>query len=150
MSTNGWEQLDCLYFAEVCRAAVRDLLEAHSFAEIGLTKSGGVIYRCFDLFLQLNYDTNLYPKYAFTAVVGIGDGAYTKHGGVTGVPMWYLLPKDHPYRTKVHWTFVSKEELVRVLGEVETDFLETILVPLLLNRDVLEGLIGSFRSEFYS
>jgi len=148
MSTSGWEKLDCRYFAEACREAVSDYLETHGFAESGLTNGGSIIYSRFDVFLQLNYDTNLYPKYTFTAVVGIGDGAYTKQGGFAGVPMWYIAPKDHPYRTKVHWTFSSKEELLCVLGEVKVEFLETTLVPLLLNRDELERLIGNFRAEF--
>jgi hypothetical protein len=62
--------------------------------------------------------------------------------------MWYIIPQDHPYRTRVHWTFSSKDELAKVLEEVKTEFLETTLVPLLLNRDGLERIIGNFRSEF--
>lgn len=148
MSTNGWEQLDCRYFAETCREVIGDYLEAQGFAEKGLTNGGGIIYSRFDVFLQINYDTNLYPKYTFTTVVGIGDGAYTKQGRFSGVPMWFILPEDHLYRTRVHWTFSSKDELAKVLEEVRAEFLETTVVPLLLNRDGLERMIANFRSEF--
>jgi hypothetical protein len=148
MSTNGWEQLDCRYFAETCREVLGDYLENHGFKEKRLTNGGGIVYGRFDLFLEVSYDTNLFPKYTTRVVVGFGDGAYNKQGGFSGVPMWYIIPQDHPYRTRVHWTFSSKDELAKVLEEVKTEFLETTLVPLLLNRDGLERIIGNFRSEF--
>jgi hypothetical protein len=148
MSTNGWEQLDCLFFAETSREVLGDYLEKHGFKEKRLTNGGGIVYERFDIFLEVSYDTNLFPKYTTRVVVGIGDGAYNKQGGFTGVPMWYIIPQCHPYRTKVHWTFSNGDELAKVLGEVKSEFLETILLPLLLNRDKLESIVDSFRSEF--
>jgi hypothetical protein len=150
MSTNGWEQLDCRFFAETSREVLGNYLGEHGFRERRLTNGGGIVFGRSDVFLEVSYDTNLFPKYTTRCVVGIGDGAYNKQGGFAGVPMWYVIPKGHPYRTKVHWTFSSKEELAKVLEEVKTEFLETTLVPLLLNRYGLECLIGNFRSEFCS
>ena len=148
MNTNGWEQLDCPYFAAACRESLSDFLENHGFKEKRLTNAGGIVYERFDVFLEVNYDTNLYPKYSIRVVVGFGDGAYNSQGSFSGVPMWYIIPKDHPYRTSVHWTFSSEDELLRVLGEVKVEFLETIIIPLLLNRDALERLVNNFRAEF--
>lgn len=148
MNTNGWEQLDCSYFTAACREGLSDFLEAYGFKEKRLTNAGGIVYERFDVFLEVNYDTNLYPKYSIRVVVGFGDGAYNGRGAFSGVPMWYIIAKDHPYRTSVHWTFNSKNELHRVLAEVKADFLETIVVPLLLNRDGLERLVNNFRAEF--
>jgi hypothetical protein len=148
MSTNGWEQLDCRYFAGTCREVVGDYLEAYGFAEKGLTNGGGIIYKRSDVFLELNYDTNPYPKYCFTSLVVIGDEYPNTQGGFSYVPLWYLLPSDHPYRTRGSWMFSSKDELAKVLEEVKMEFLGTTLVPLLSNRDGLERIIGNFRSEF--
>jgi hypothetical protein len=141
MTTSGWEQFNCHYFAEACRTAVGDYLQTNGFSESGLTHGGGIIYNRFDVFLEFNYDINLYPKYTVTALLGI-------KGGFSIVPMWYAVAKDHPNRTRIHWTFSSKEELLRILGEVKTEFLETTLVPLIFDRDGLERLTEEFRSEF--
>ena len=148
MSTNGWEELDCPYFAETCREVLTGWLEGHGFTEKRLTNGGGIVYDRFDVFLEVSYDTNLFPKYTTRVAVGFGDGAYSKQGGFSGVPMWYLIAQDHPYRTQVYWTFSSKEELAKLLQEVKAEFIERTLIPLLLNRDRLERIIESFRSEF--
>lgn len=147
MNTNGWEQLDCRYFAETCREVVSDYLKAHGFVENGLTPGGGIIYKRSDLFLELNYDAIRYPKYDFTGGVVIGDEYPNKQGGFSFVPLWYLVPSDHLYRSQGGWMFSSKDELAKVLAKVKTEFLETILVPLFLNRDRLEHVIDSFHSK---
>jgi hypothetical protein len=148
MTTSGWEEMDCRYFALTCREVLGEYLEGHGFAEKRLTNGGGIVYGRFDAFLEINYDTNLFPEYSIRVVMGFGDGAYDRRGGFSGVPMWYIAPRDHPCRTQVYWTFKSKEELLRVLGEVKNEFLETTVVPLLLDRDRLGRLIENFRSEF--
>lgn len=148
MNTNGWEQLNCRYFAGTCREVLGDYLETHGFREKRLTVGGGIVFERFDLFLEFNYDTNLYPKYTTRVVVGFGDGAYNNLGGFSGVPMWYIIPQGHPYRTQVYWTFSSKDELKRVFEEVKIEFLETTVLPLLLNREGLERVIDNFRAEF--
>lgn len=148
MNMNGWDQLNCEYFSETCRKALSAYLEEIGFTENKETVIGGVVYTRFDLFLEISYDTAAYPTYTAKSVIGFGEGAYDKAGGFSGVPMWYILPKDHPYRTKIHWTFKTKEELTKVLEELKEEFLETTLKPLLLNREGLERVIGSFHSEF--
>lgn len=148
MNANGWEQLDCNYFAAICGSTLGEYLERLGFEESRLTARGGIIYSRFDLFLEISYDTNLFPNYTTRVVVGFDDGAYNNMCGFNGVPMWYIIPRDHPYRTRVHWTFQNEDELTKVLEEVRDDFFETTLKPILLNRDGLERVIQSFHSEF--
>lgn len=147
MNRNGWEQLDCKFFARVCRDVLGGYLEGHEFKEKRLTDGGGVVYSRSDIFIEVNYDTNLFPEYTIRVVVGFGDGAFNKQGGFSGVPMWYVLPHSHPYRTQVYWTFSNEEELSSVLKEVKAEFFESNLSPLLVNDDELERLVGRFQRE---
>lgn len=149
MSMNGWEQLDCRYFAETCREVLSDYLKNHGFREKRLTNGGGIVYTRLGIFLEISYDTNLFPKYTTRVVVGFGDGAYNKRGDFSGVPMWYIIPQDHPYKTQVYWTFSSKAELIEVLEGVKMEFIEPTFVPLLMNRSELEHIVEKFRSEFH-
>lgn len=147
-NNNGWDQLNCEYFAAACRKVLDAYLEELGFSEEKETVIGGVVYHRFDFFLEVSYDTTAFPTYTAKSVIGFGSEAYGENGSFSGVPMWYILPKNHPYRTKVHWTFKTKEELEKVLAEIKAEFLETTLRPLLLNREGLERVIGSFQSEF--
>jgi len=143
MSKSGWEQLNCQYFANVCRRVLGALLGAQGFAERGLTPGGGVIFSKGDVALELNYDVSRYPRYFVTAWLSLGDWV---HRG-NGVPLWYMLSNEHPYREGTHWNFHNEEELFRVLSEVKADFVEAILIPLLDSQDALERLIDRFRRD---
>ncbi len=143
---NGWDQLKCENFADVCRKVLNDYLEELGFSEKKETARGTVVYSRFDLFLEIGYDiTHSDPMYSLSAVVGFGE---EESGSFSGIPMWYILPRDHPYRTKVHWSFRTEGDLERDLEELKEEFLEATLKPLLLNREGLERVIGSFQSEF--
>ncbi len=48
---------------------------------------GGVTFRKQDLFVEVSYDPESYPKYSITIVVGIGNAAYADWGRFTGVPI---------------------------------------------------------------
>ena len=148
MNSNGWEKLNCKYFPSVCREVLSGYLEENGFAETKETNVGGLVFSRFDFFLEIGYDTNLFPKYVIKVVVGFGEEAYGEAGAFSGVPMWYILPEGHPFRTKVHWTFKGEEELKSVLLEVKKDFLEEVLQRLLANQEGLERVIKSFHSEF--
>lgn len=144
MNANGWEQLGCKYFAETCREILSEYLEHRKFRETRLTNGSGVVYSRTDTFLEIGYDTHLYPEYTTLIAVGIIEGGGKNKGGSSRVPMWYIIPKDH--RTRGHWRFRSRDELARVLEEVRAA-LETTLIPLLANRGELERLIGDFQRE---
>ena len=148
MNANGWDQLDCKYFAAVCRNVLSSHLEEAGFEEKKETVIGGVVYTRFDLFLEISYDTIDFPTYTAKAAIGFGEEVYNQMGGFNGVPMWYILEEGHPYRTKIHWTFQSESELTKVLEEINIEFIDATLKPLLLNREGLERVIKSFQSEF--
>lgn len=149
MNKNGWEQLNCAYFPSVCRRVLGEYLENKGFKEKKETIIGGIVYAYFDLFLEISYDiTHSNPMYSVSSVVGFGEEAYNKVGVFNGVPMWYILPEGHPYRTKVYWTFESEKELEGVLLEVKKDFLSTVVQSILTNREGLERVIKSFHAEF--
>ena len=150
MNTYGWEQLNCPYFKDTTREILADYLANLGFSEKRITNGGGVVYSNIDVFIEVGYDTNLFPNYSTRVVIGFGDGAYDELGAFSGIPMWYIIPKNHPYRTKVYWTFASKEELLKILVEVKQEFLETTVVPLLQNHQKLSTIIDNFQSEFCS
>jgi hypothetical protein len=147
MNANGWSQLDCCFFTEACREALGVYLDSQGFTERRLTNGGGVVYGRADLLLEFNYDTNLFPEYTTRVAVGYADREFGTRSGVSSVPMWYVIRKDHPYRTRVYWTFCSKDDLLRVLEEVRTEFLEPTLMPLLQDRDRLDRVIRAFRAD---
>ncbi len=144
---NGWEQLNCNYFAETCREAVREYLEVYCFAERELTNGGGIVYSRFDTFLELNYDYHLYPQYSFQLSVGFIVELANNRIGYRGIPLWYLVPEDHPYRKGTSGGFRNKDELVRVLDEARKDLLEYFAIPLLSDRDRLASTVGKFNFE---
>ena len=147
MTTSGWEQLDCEFFTEVCRRVLNDYLQDLSFLERRTTPRGGVVYNHSDLFLEFSYDTNLFQSYSIRVNFGIGDGAYSDLGDYNGVPMWYILPKDHPYTQKVHWTFKTEHELESVLAEIQRDFIDKVFTTLVGDRVRLENVVATFQAE---
>jgi len=60
--------------------------------------------------------------------------------------MWFALPSDHPYTTKIFWTFKTEADLERVLTEIKEQFLEPYAKPLWLNRARLEKSIANFHA----
>ena len=148
MSMNGWEQLNCDFFASVCRDTLGSYLESKGFAEKKEDSIGALLFTRFDLFLEVGYDAHTSPDYTPSFVLGMGDRVYDDQGRMAGVPMWYILPEDHPQRTSRHWTFRTKEELKQVLAEIKDQFLEPTMESLLLNREGLERVVKNFQSEF--
>ena len=144
---NGWEQLNCNYFAETCREVVREYLEVYCFAERELTTGGGIVYSRFDTFLELNYDYHLYPQYSFQLSVGFIVELANNRTGYRGIPLWYLVPEDHPYRKGTIGGFRNKDELVGLLDEARRNILEYFAIPLLSDRDRLASTVGKFNFE---
>lgn len=90
--------------------------------------------------VELNYDVIRYPKYYVTIWSSLGDWDQRENG----VPLWFLLAADHPYRKGHAWHFASNDELLVVLGEIEDEFMMPIWDPLLKNTDALRRLVDEF------
>lgn len=148
MNTNGWDQLNCQFFTQICRRVLGNYLQQQGFLEKKTTAIGGIVYTRFDVFLEVSYDAATCPDYSPSIVIGIGDQTYDKEGRLAGVPMWYALSEGHPQRTRRYWTFKTEEELERVFTEIKEQFFETSAKQLWLNSDVLEKTINDFRTKF--
>lgn len=147
-ATAGWEKLNCPFFAPTCRRILSDYLEAQGFVEKELTPVGGIVYRRFDVFLEVSYESETCPNYSPTIVLGIGPGKYDEGGRPGGVPFWYVIPNNLPERSYTFWTFKTEADLESVLARIKDALLEPHARPLWLNLDRLEKYITNFRAEY--
>ena len=147
-TTAGWERLNCPFFASTCRRTLSDYLEAQGFVEKELTPVGGVVYRRFDVFLEISYEPDTSPDYSPTIVLGVGAGKYDEGGRPGGVPFWYVIPSNLQERNYTFWTFKTEADLQSVLIRIKDALLEPHARPLWLNLDRLEKYIANFRAEF--
>jgi len=127
---------------------LNDYLEAQGFVEKELTPVGGVVYRRFDVFLEINYEPDTSPDYSPTIVLGVGAGKYDEGGRPAGVPFWYVIPSNLQERSYTFWTFKTEADLQSVLNRIKDALLEPHARPLWLNLDRLEKYIANFRAEF--
>ncbi len=143
MNQHGWEKLLCNYFYPVCL----EVLSAY-FSEYGFVpeknKIGGVTFRKHDVFVEISYDPETYPRYSLTVVVGIGAGSYDDWGRFTGVPVWSILAKDGVSSKFSIWTFSNKNELRNMLSKIRAMVLDKYIKPLWEDRVKLEQEIKKF------
>jgi hypothetical protein len=140
MTGSGVRTLECDYFAAVCRDALGGYLKAHGFEEVGLTRGGNIVFGKGDEFIEFGYDLDFYPEYSLTSVVGIGSDTYHMRGGVSGIPLWSLVPDSHPFRASVHWTFRDRPQLLLVLRDLRVQLLDPVVMPMLSDPAAVEGL----------
>jgi len=124
-----------------------DYLEAQDFAETEVTPVGGMVFRRFDVFLEISYEPDTCPDYSPTIVLGTGPGKYDE-GGRPGVPFWYVIPSNLPERNYTFWTFKTETDLQSVLARIKDALLEPHAKPLWINLDRLEKYVANFRAEF--
>ena len=121
-----------------------------AFTDGGQDRGGRIYYRQSDVFLNVSYDVENYPKYRPSVVLGIGEDLYGQKGlAFNGVPFWYLIPSDLPERKYSFWTFSSTEDLKLVLARIKDEILEPYAKPLWESRANLEKHISNFKAEFH-
>lgn len=145
--TYGWDRLNCPFFTSVCRRVLNRYLEEQGFAEKETGSIGEILYKRFDVFLEIGYEPETGPNYSPTVVLGIGEHKYDEAGQPACVPLWYLLPYNHPEKTGRFWTFRTEEELAHILKQIKEQFLEPCATPLWLDAERLEKCITNFRAE---
>ena len=146
-NTYGWERLNCPFFTSACHRVLSPYLEEQGFAEKEVGSIGEIIYKRFDVFLEIGYEPETCPNYSPTVVLGLGDSKYDDAGRPAGVPLWYLLPQGHSEKTGKFWTFKTEADLERMLTEIKTQFLEPHAKPLWLDMNKLEKHIENFRTK---
>ena len=147
-SSSDWDRLNCEFFASNCRRVLGDYLEDQGFVENEQTPVRGILYRRFDVFLELSYDPQTSPNYSPTIVIGTGTGKYDDAGRPAGVPFWYVIPNNLPERDYTFWTFKTEADLESVLARIKDSVLDLHAKPLWFNLDRLEKCIQNFRAEF--
>jgi hypothetical protein len=85
---------------------------------------GGVTFRKHDLFVEVSYDPEYYPKYSISIVVGIGKAAYDDWGGFTGVPVWSIIPNRSASSELLTQTFSDENGLRIILVKTKTMIFE--------------------------
>jgi hypothetical protein len=148
MNMNGWEQLLCDYFSETCVDQLAASLEEDGFSVSRVETDGAVIFKCFDVFLEIGYELETAPNYSPTVVIGLGDRKYDESGKPAGVPLWFVIRDDVPAKRYSFWKFSSEGELRAVLLRIKNEVVERYARPLWQRTEVLEKMLVNFRSEF--
>jgi hypothetical protein len=143
----GWENLNCPFFSVICRRTLGPYLESNGFLERGPNEIGGLFYTRFGIFLEVSYELETVP-HSLRVILGIGDKVYDKGGHPSGVPYWYLLPRDRPEHEADTTGFSNETQLQNLLTHFRDTVIEPYMKPLWLNLDTLEKAIINFRSEF--
>jgi hypothetical protein len=145
--TSDWDNLNCLFFASTCRRILNDYFEAHGFVESPNLRGVGVLYRWFDIFLEVGYEPITCPDYSPTIVLGTGPDIYDESGLPACVPFWYVIPDSLPESGYSLWTFRDEAQLKGVLVRIKVEILEPHAKPLWLSLDRLENCISGFRDR---
>ena len=139
----GWAELLCDYFRDVCVDVIGD-----GFLHVGFswkeTSIGGVCFFREDLFVELSYAPESYPKYSPTVIVGIGSDKYGVNGTTNGIPSWFVIPQDLSERRYSTWEFSDRAELAIVMEKIRMDVLDTYVMPLLKDKVQLSSLVTEF------
>ena len=148
MNMNGWDQLLCKYFSKTCIDQLAASLEEDGFAVSRTETDGAVIFKRFDVFLEIGYELETSPNYSPTVVIGLGDNKYDESGKPAGVPLWYVIRDDEPAKRYSFWKFSSESELKVVLLRIKNEVIERHVSHLWQHTEALEKMLANFRSEF--
>ncbi len=148
MNMNGWEQLLCGYFNATCISELSEPLGMDGFKVVRTESYGAVIFKRFDVFIEVGYEVESAPNYSPTVVIGFGDKKYDEAGKPAGVPLWFLICDDEPAKRYSFWNFSSESQLRQVLGRIKTEVLDLHVRSLWERTEVLEKALSNFRAEF--
>jgi hypothetical protein len=148
MNTNGWERLLCSYFSKTCIDQLAEPLGSDGFEVARVENDGAVIFRRFDVFIEIGYEVETAPAYSPTVVIGFGDKKYDEAGKPAGVPLWFVIRDDEPSKRYSFWKFSTEAELKSVLLRIKDEVLERHASHLWKRTVVLEKLLSNFRAEF--
>ena len=148
MNTNGWERLLCSYFSKTCIDQLATSLEEDGFVVSRTETDGAVIFKRFNVFIEIGYELETAPNYSPTVVIGLGDKKYDEAGKPAGVPLWFVIRDDEPAKRYSFWKFSTEAELRDALLRIKNEVLERHVRHLWLRTEVLERTLANFRSEF--
>jgi len=149
MNNQGWDRLLCSYFYMVCMRILSEYFSGYGFVP-DKNKVGGVIFRKNDIFVELSYNPESFPKYSPTLVIGFGAGTYDDWGKFIGVPIWSLIPTEDEGSEFSTWTFSNENELGIILSKTKTLILEPYIKLLWKDRNKLEKEITKFTKKTIS
>ncbi len=91
MDLNGWEQLICPYFNDVCLRVLAGELRSHGFDVHRIDEVGEATFHRSGVYLQFRYELETSPNYSPGVEIGFSSRFYTggPHYGL--VPMWYVI-----------------------------------------------------------
>lgn len=90
MNTNGWEELLCSYFDNVCISQLSDFFASNVFGNI-VVQENAVVFKAINAFIEIGYEVDSAPLYSPTVVVGLGDKKFDEIGAPASVPMWFAI-----------------------------------------------------------
>lgn len=112
------------YFEPTCAGVFDDFLSRYSFSRVREEKVLGVLYRRDDVFLEITYWPEDYPRYF--PLVGIGFFEISTEGRVCrrGVSLWSMVPETAPERHEELSKFSNEMELRAILERIR----ETVVI----------------------
>lgn len=143
---NSQMELRVQYFDRICIEVLGEFLGEHDF-EIEDESELGVTWYRDDCFLELLY----YPEDApnFSPMVSVGLSKYRADGMRVrdGLGLWKVIPDEHPGRNYSTWCFSNEVELRSVIERIRDNLIEPFVLPLILNKSRLSGLLDIQRRE---
>jgi hypothetical protein len=147
MKMNGWEQLLCDYFSSICISELSEPLAMDDFKVARTESDGAVIFKRFDVFIEVGYEVESAPNYSLTVVIGFGDRKYAETGKLSGVPLWFLIRDDEPARRYSFWKFSTESQLRKVLVRIKNEVIDIHVRPLWQRTEVLEDALSDFNAR---
>ena len=119
-------------------------LEQKGFIEQESDLMNGILYACFDLFLEVSCDAEPSFDFSRALVLEFWERPYDEEiGCLADAPAWQELPVDS--RMRGCWIFQTEEELEAVLLDMRSKLMEAAEKHLWLSQDALKMVIGAYR-----
>lgn len=142
-SLNGWQVLLSEYFEVTVVGALGDYFRAKGFQGFYEEYGCKVRFDMADVFVDISYLLETAPQYEI--ILTIGRSASDKGTGEWSLPLWFLIPEDHPTRVSPWWKFNSPANLEEVLLRIQEEVLIPFAEPLMSDHEALRLQMERYR-----
>lgn len=149
MSTNKteWERLNCTFFETVVRKTFDSYFAEQGFGVNSQTSVGGVVYLQGNVFVEISYEPETYPKYSPKILLGIGRNGDDSKWRLSAIPVWFFIPSNRPESKYPFWKFDTEAGLVEVLKRIRYELLEIYTKSLWNDVSELSKIIEAFKAK---
>lgn len=146
-SATGWKDLTCPFFEMVARNALGPFFAERGFRDNGRTPTGGVVFSKQNIFVEISYESETFPKYSLRILLGVGRDEHDHKWRLAAFPIWFLIPVNRPESKYPFWTFGSETTLGEVLKRACTELLEPYAEPLWVDEAAMFRSVAAFKAR---